>query len=144
MSSEASKISKKICLNQLKTSNDKNAFKNEEFATTCFIFCMCFKDSRRFKFFTLLKFLLNIFCSRSLRKRFCFCKRFNFFCLKRINSFAISYVVSTFNFSRLNFFKIRSIFAKFAIDFANSHFFFVRIHFAHFCEKKDKRHSFCA
>ena len=144
LSNETSRISKKICFNQLRTSNNKNAFKNKEFATTCFTFCICFKYSKRSKFFTSLKFLSNIFCSRSLRKRFCFCKRFNFFCLKRANSFATFYVVSIFNFSRSSFFKIRSIFAKFAINFASSHFFFIRIHFAHFCEKKNKRHFFCA
>lgn len=144
MSSETSRISKKVCLNHLRTSNDKNAFKDEKFVTTCFVSYICFKDSKRFKFFKSLKSLSNIFCSRFLRKYFCFRKRFNFFYLKRIILFAISHVVSIFNFSRSNFFKARSIFAKFTINFVNSYFFFVRIHFALFCEKKNKRHSFCA
>ena len=139
--SSSNEFSKKI---QLIASSDRTleAKKSFKFSRSTIISKIFFNSFKRFNFFTSLRALLNIFCSRFFRKRFCSRRRFNFDNFERASSFAISHATSIFNFSRFNFFIALSMSSKWIIDFASSYFFSTRIHFSHFRDKKNKRHFF--
>ena len=145
LSTKITRISRAKKFNYLKAFEDNvtKSLKQVAIEKSCFKTIVCSKSFKRFNFFTFESFLSNIFCSFSRRKRFCFLSRCNLTKEVRNCFVAINWIAFTFIFFFSSFVNARSIASKFIIETIDSHFFFMRIHFAHFFDKKDKRHFNC-
>ena len=145
MLTKIAKISRIKKFNQFKSIENNVAKLSKQIAIEIIYFkkIVCLKFFKRFNFFMLKSFLSNIFCFFSCKKRFYFLNRCNLTKEVRNCFVAINWVVFIFIFSSSSFVNARSITSKFIIKMINSHFFFVRMHFAHFLNKKDKRHFNC-
>ena len=145
MPTKVARVSRVEEFNQLKSIENNVAKSSKQITIEIVRFktIVCSRFFNRFNSFTLKSSLLNIFCFFSRRKRFCFLSRCNL--TKEIrNCFdAINWIAFIFIFFSSSFVNARSIASKFIIEVIDSHFFLVRIHFAHFLDKKDKRHFNC-
>ena len=145
LSTKIAKISRTRKFNHLKSfeNNVTKSLKQVANEKSCFKVIVCSRFFKRFNFFTFENFLSNIFCSFSRRKRFCFLSRCSLTKKARNCFVAINWVVFIFIFSSSSFVNARSIASKFIIETTSSHFFLLRMHFAHFLNKEDKRHFNC-
>ena len=145
LSIEVARISRAREFNHLKAFEDNvtKSLKQVANERSCFKIIVCSRSFKRSNSFTFESSLSNIFCSFSRRKRFCFLSLCSLAKEVRNCSVAINWIASTFISFSSSFANARSIASKFTIETTNSHFFFVRIHFAHFLDKEDKRHFSC-